>query len=86
MSDRPSMRGYIDLAKIKDEHVFKKDGKEWLNLTFWATPDDKYGNDYRIDQDVGAEEREKGNRGAILGNAKINVKHPGQQVSQRPEN
>ena len=41
-----------------------------MNCVFIETPDSEY-SDYMIVQEVSKEEREAGQRGAIIGNAKI---------------
>ena len=85
MSTQPSIKGYINLAKVSPDHVFEKDGKRWLSIVLWDSPDDKYGNDYRIDQDIGSEDRLKGVKAPILGNAKITIKRPGMKHTDAQE-
>ncbi len=79
--------GKIEIAKIDKTKFYQ--GKKGLFLDFimMDTPDSKYGDDYMIVQSVSKEDRDKGIRGAILGNAKIMGKKPGfgggQAASQR---
>lgn len=64
--------GKIDVTKIDKELLFTgKNGAKYLDIVLWESPDDKYGNDYRIDQGVNKEARAAGKKGAILGNAKV---------------
>lgn len=61
----------IDVTKIDKSKLFQgKNGAKYLDIVLFETPDDKYGNDYRICQSVSKEERAKGVKGAILGNGK----------------
>lgn len=66
----------IDVTKINKDKLFvgkpKADGStpKYLDLVLMETPDDKYGNDFRVVQSVSKEERAAGVKGAILGNAK----------------
>lgn len=66
------IKGHIVLSKIDKERIFiNKKGEKCLNITHLETPNDKYGNDYMIIEDVSKEERESGVKGTILGNGKI---------------
>ena len=72
-------------AKVvkKDKHIWLnldncqlfegKNGALYLDAALFPTPDSKYGDDYRITQDLPRALREKGERGPILGNAKNKV-------------
>ena len=61
----------INVTKIDKAHLYEGKQGKYLNLVLWETPDDKYGNDYRVVQGVSKEARAAGTKGAILGNAKI---------------
>lgn len=61
----------INVSKIQKEHLFKGKSGEYLDVILFETPGDKYGNDYRAVQGVGKEARVAGQKGAIIGNAKI---------------
>lgn len=71
-----SMSGSICLDNIDKQYIYEYKGKKYLNLRFRHTPDNQYGNDYMITQDVDKETRDackaSGNwpKTAILGNAK----------------
>jgi len=47
-----------------------KNGAVYVDLSIWETKDDKFGNDWRINQDLGKDARAAGEKGAILGNGK----------------
>ena len=66
--------GKIDVTKIDKLRLFKGKKGTYLDIVLVETPDNEYGNDYMIKQDVGKEARLKGEEGAILGNAKIHAK------------
>jgi hypothetical protein len=60
----------INVSKIDKAHLFEGKSGKYLDLVLFETPDDKYGNDYRVVQGVSKEARLAGQKGAILGNAK----------------
>lgn len=62
----------IDCNKIDKKRLYAgRNGAQYLDAVLIETPDSKYDQDYMIVQNVSAEERKAGTRGAILGNAKI---------------
>lgn len=61
----------INVSKIDKAHLYEGKSGKYLNLVLWESPDDKYGNDYRVVQGVSKEARASGVKGAILGNGKI---------------
>lgn len=61
----------VDVSKINKEFLFQGKTAKYLDLILFESPDDKYGNDYRVVQGVSKEARAAGQKGAILGNAKI---------------
>ena len=66
------IKASINVVKIdKTKLIDGKNGAKYLNVVLIETPNDKYGNDYLIAENVTKEERLAGKRGAILGNAKI---------------
>jgi hypothetical protein len=71
----------LNIAKIDKAHIF--DGKKgrYLNIALLPNKDgqDQYGNDYMVVQSVSKEARERGERGPILGNAKILKRDGGNQ-------
>lgn len=62
--------GKIDVTKIDKDRLFKGEKGTYLDIVLIETPKSEYG-DYMIVQSVTKEEREAGQRGEILGNAKI---------------
>lgn len=65
------IRVKIDVTKIDKTKLFKGAKGTYLDLTLFETPDSKYGDDYRVVQDLGKDARARGEKGAILGNGKI---------------
>lgn len=63
----------IDLSKIDDNHVYKGEKGDYLDVTLMENRDgpDQYGNHYMVVQGVSKEARLRKERGPILGNAKI---------------
>lgn len=62
----------INVKKIEKARLFAgKEGAMYLDLALIESPNDKYGNDYMVVQQITKEERDKGMKGIILGNAKI---------------
>lgn len=61
----------IDVSKI-DRSLFYKGAKgDKLDAILVPTPNDQYGNDFFIAQSLPKERREAGEKGPIIGNAKI---------------
>ena len=65
------IRGKIDVTKIVKAQLFRGKKGTYLDIALIETPNDQYGNDYMIVQDPGKDARLSGEKGAILGNAKI---------------
>lgn len=62
----------LDVTKVDKARLFAgKNGAKYLDIVLIPSANDRYGNDYMVTQSVSKEEREKGVKGAILGNAKI---------------
>lgn len=61
----------VNVSLIDKAHLYEGKKGKYLTLVLWETPDDKYGNDYRVVQGVSKEARASGVKGAILGNAKV---------------
>jgi hypothetical protein len=62
----------IAVNKVDKSKFFtKKNGDKMLDLVLIETPNSKYDNDYMVCQGVTKEDRAKGIKGAILGNAKL---------------
>jgi len=61
----------IDVGKIDKSRFFvKKDGSKWLDLVLIETPKSKY-SDYLVKQSQTKEARDRGEKGEIIGNAKL---------------
>ena len=57
--------------EITDAGLYEgKNGAVYLDFVLFDTPDDKYGNDWRVCQSVSQEARQRGEKGPILGNGK----------------
>jgi hypothetical protein len=61
----------IDVTKIDKALLYKGTKGTYLDVVLFETPDDKFGNDYRVVQGVTKEARAAGVKGAILGNGKV---------------
>jgi len=65
------LRLKIDVTKIDKARLFKGEKGTYLDCTLlYNEATDQYGNNGMITQDVSKEDRDAGNKGAILGNAK----------------
>ena len=63
----------LDVLKIEKGRLYKGEKGTYLNCTIiWHDEPDQYGNAGFVVQNVSKEEREKGVKGAILGNVKHN--------------
>ncbi len=78
------IRVKVDVSKIDKTQLFKGAKGTYLDLYLYPTPDDQYGNDFRVTQDVSKEARQAGQKGAILGNAKFAGQKPQGEHSSRP--
>lgn len=65
------IKGKIDVTKVTKDRLFQgKNGAKYLSITLLEVENDKYDNDFMIVEEVSKEERLKGIKGPILGNAK----------------
>ncbi len=61
----------IDWSKVDKTKLFKgKNGAEYLDVILMPVRESKYGESHFITQSVSKEDRARGVKGAILGNAK----------------
>lgn len=60
----------INVQAINKSKLYKGEKGTYLNAVLIETPQSQYG-DYMIVEETSKEERESGQKGAILGNAKI---------------
>ena len=72
----------INVTKIDKSKLFKGEKGTYLDIVLVETPDSKYADDYMVVQSVSKEEREKGVKGAILGNAMIVGQKPAAPAPQ----
>jgi hypothetical protein len=76
----------IDVTKIDKARLFEGKKGKYLDATVFIDLAfaDEYGNNGMITQDVSKEEKERGDRGPILGNAKVFWQGEGKQQQPRP--
>lgn len=70
--------GKIDVMKIRKDKLYAGAKGKYLDITLIPTPTSEYGDDYMIVQDLGKEARQSGEKGPILGNARIRKPTGGQ--------
>ncbi len=81
----------IDVTKIQKQRLIRGEKGTYLDATVFVDVDelDNYGNSGMITQDVSKEEKDAGNKGAILGNCKVFWKKEGssqpQAAAQKPQ-
>lgn len=70
---KPTATLKISVTRILKEHLYQGKSGKYLDLAIWPNKDgaDQYGNTHFVTQSVSKEEREKGVRGPIVGNARI---------------
>ncbi len=78
------IRCSINVTKIDKAKMYVGKKGTYLNLVLIENKEgpDQYGNDFMVVQDTSKEERERGIRGAILGNAQF---AGGKQASTVPD-
>ena len=74
----------IDVTKIDKSRLFEGKKGTYLNCVLIETPNSEY-SDYMIVEDISYEERQAGEKGTVLGNAKIIVKREPQQDNTPPD-
>lgn len=73
----------IDVSKIDKSKLFKGEKGVYLDAVLFLNDDlDDYGNNGMIVQNATKEERENGERGAILGNSKPVKKKEPEQLNE----
>lgn len=68
------IRVKIATGKIDKTALFVGEKATYLDVVLIETPDSQYGDDYMVVQDLPKDRRDAGEKGPILGNAKIVVK------------
>ena len=61
----------LDVLKITKERLFKGKKGTYLNIRLIPSPNNKYGDDWMVVENVSKAEFDSGTKGNILGNAKI---------------
>lgn len=76
----------IDVTKLDKGHFFKGQKGIYADLVLIPNKDgvDQYGNDGFVSQGVGKEAREKGEKGAIVGNYRKINKTPDKGPAPKP--
>lgn len=69
---RPS-KGKINVIKIAKDHLYQGKTAKYLDFSIWPNKDgtDAYGNTHYITQEISKEARDRGERGAIIGNIRL---------------
>ena len=75
----------INVDAIDESRLFIGKKGRYMDAVLIKTPDNMYGNDYMIVQSVSKEERERGVKGQVLGNAKIIAKRDPQEFNTPPD-
>ncbi len=75
----------INVDAIESARLFPGKNGRYLDAILIKSPNSKYNDDYMIVQSVSKEERDKGIKGNILGNAKIINKRDPQQFNNPPD-
>lgn len=81
---KPIIRVKIDVTKIDKSALFKGAKGTYLDLSLVPTSNSRFDDDYMVTQDIGKERRQAGEKGAILGNAKILETQGGGQRQSGP--
>jgi len=76
---KPIIRVKIDVTKIDKSALFKGSKGTYLDLSLIPTTINLYGDNYMVTQDIGKDRRQAGEKGPILGNAKILETQGGQR-------
>jgi hypothetical protein len=74
----------INVSLVNKDRLFKGKKGQYLDCVLIETPNSEYG-DYMVVESISKAEREAGNKGTILGNGKIIVKHDPQQFNTPPD-
>lgn len=74
----------INVSLIDKGRLFQGKKGQYLDCVLIETPNSEYG-DYMVVESISKEEREAGNKGTILGNAKIIVKRDPTNYNNPPD-
>jgi len=78
------IKAKLNVTKIDKAKLYKGEKGTYLDIVLIEKTGDAYGNDYMVVQDVSKEERERGVKGAILGNGKTIGQRAPQQAPAQP--
>lgn len=80
------IKGKINVKRILKDHLFEGKNGKYLDLVIWEKKDgpDQYGNTHIICQDIGKEARDRGEKGPIIGNIKIEERQQTPPQRQQP--
>ena len=74
----------INVEKIDKQYLFKGEKGTYLDLVLFESPNQQYGDTHMVVQSIPKEERDKGIKGAIVGNATLESGQTGSQYSSHP--
>ena len=66
----------INVEKIDKQYLFKGEKGTYLDLVLFESKTQQYGDTHMVVQSIPKEERDKGERGPIVGNATLEVYEP----------
>ena len=61
----------IDVQKVLEQYLYQGKKGRYLDIVMFNTPDNQFGDDYVVKQDLPREVREAGTEAPILGNARV---------------
>lgn len=92
MSSKIGVNLSIDVTKINKADLYQgKNGAQYLSMTVFIDPNEigRYGDHGMITQSISKEQKDAGEQGAILGNAKVfwseDNSHAKQDQQQAPQ-
>jgi len=74
----------INVEKVDKKYLFKGEKGTYLDLVLFESKNQQYGDTHMVVQSIPKEERDKGERGPILGNATLEDAGNRHQYSPQP--
>jgi|TARA_R110002050_G_scaffold255165_1_gene393802 hypothetical protein len=74
----------INVEKVDKKYLFKGEKGTYLDLVLFESTNQQYGDTHMVVQSIPKEERDKGERGPILGNATLELNGGSQYSAQAP--
>lgn len=78
----------VNLDNVLKEHLYNGAKGTYLDLVLFNTPDNQFGDDFVVKQDLSKEVRDNGTEAPILGNGKVwelgGAKNPGKDQGAPP--